>query len=234
MIKRFLLIAILACSTHLGWAQESSSVTVTIPYTQVITLYLDVAVEIPLSTYSGLRSVTFVNSIVDNSSRIKRLDKVIPAHTGVLVKGNRGTYEFPIVSGDLTENPDYERDLKLLAENENLLHGCTEETLISANPDLLAAQKAGTLWTLQNQPRLLFKRFTGESLAANKCYILYDAGSAVKELEMSIDEEATAIVNLAEEQGESSVWYNLQGIRLTGHPSRKGIYIQNGKLVSIK
>ena len=33
---------------------------------------------------------------------------------------------------------------------------------------------------------------------------------------------------------DSEAWYTLDGVRLSGKPSRKGIYINNGKKVAIK
>jgi hypothetical protein len=49
-----------------------------------------------------------------------------------------------------------------------------------------------------------------------------------------VDGETTAISltpTLSEIEG---VWHNLQGLRLDGKPTKKGLYIMNGKKVVIK
>ena len=50
--------------------------------------------------------------------------------------------------------------------------------------------------------------------------------------------ETTAIGTLDTKTGElsfdSEAWYTLDGVRLSGKPTKKGIYINNGKKVAIK
>ena len=50
--------------------------------------------------------------------------------------------------------------------------------------------------------------------------------------------ETTAIGEIDTTTGElsfdSESWYTLDGVRLSGKPSSKGIYINNGKMVVIK
>lgn len=55
---------------------------------------------------------------------------------------------------------------------------------------------------------------------------------------ISASGETTAIGTLDTKTGEmtfdSEAWYTLDGVRLSGKPSTKGIYINNGKKVVIK
>ena len=55
---------------------------------------------------------------------------------------------------------------------------------------------------------------------------------------VSASGETTAIGTLDTTTGEvsfdSEAWYSLDGVRLSGKPSSKGIYINNGKKVVIK
>ena len=55
---------------------------------------------------------------------------------------------------------------------------------------------------------------------------------------VSANGETTAIGTLDTKTGEvtfgSEAWYTLDGVRLSGKPSTKGIYINNGKKVAIK
>ena len=50
--------------------------------------------------------------------------------------------------------------------------------------------------------------------------------------------EVTAIGSLQTNTGEvtfdSDTWYTLEGVQLNGKPTRKGIYVNNGKKVIIK
>ena len=50
--------------------------------------------------------------------------------------------------------------------------------------------------------------------------------------------EVTAIGSLQTKTGEvtfdSDAWYTLEGVQLNGKPTRKGIYVNNGKKVIIK
>ena len=50
--------------------------------------------------------------------------------------------------------------------------------------------------------------------------------------------ETTAIGTLDTKTGEmtfdSEAWYTLDGVRLSGKPTKKGLYINNGKKVVIK
>ena len=55
---------------------------------------------------------------------------------------------------------------------------------------------------------------------------------------ISANGETTAIGTLDTKTGEvtfdSEAWYTLDGVRLSGKPSTKGIYINNGKKIVIK
>ena len=52
------------------------------------------------------------------------------------------------------------------------------------------------------------------------------------------DDSATGIISLYKESGSrraaASGWYDLQGRRLIGKPSQKGVYINDGKKVLVK
>ena len=50
------------------------------------------------------------------------------------------------------------------------------------------------------------------------------------------DGETTAIAttNYTDDTNEADAWYDLSGRKLTGKPSRAGIYINNGKKITIK
>ena len=43
-----------------------------------------------------------------------------------------------------------------------------------------------------------------------------------------------AIMDIVVDHGNSDVWYTLDGVRLSGRPKTKGIYVNNGKKVLVK
>lgn len=201
----------------------------------ITTLYLDYPVEIPFDTYDELLSVSYVYGAANNSTSGKRLDKIVPANTGVIVAGGQGTYRFPTVR-DMSK-AEYVRDLQLLQQYPDILSGCTETTVIANNAELKAAQDAGTLYTLQRgNEYILFQKFSGETLGANKCYLIYEGGSggSAKTMRIFLDDETAAIKSINQSVDGDDTWYNLQGVRLSGKPSQKGVYIRNGQLVTIK
>ena len=48
------------------------------------------------------------------------------------------------------------------------------------------------------------------------------------------DEETTAIEEVDNGQLSADGWYTLQGVKLDGKPTEKGIYIINGKKVAVQ
>lgn len=77
----------------------------------------------------------------------------------------------------------------------------------------------------------------GTSLADKRCYIHLSAPAATRSLTIDGGDGTTGlseelIVN--SEEGDSDVWYDMSGRRLQGKPTRKGLYIRNGKKTVIK
>ena len=46
--------------------------------------------------------------------------------------------------------------------------------------------------------------------------------------------ESNAIVEVASETTTDNIWYNINGTRLNGKPTQKGVYILNGKKTIVK
>ena len=83
-----------------------------------------------------------------------------------------------------------------------------------------------------------FHRYTGTTMPAQKAYLLLSSNAAPS-LSMTFgDEETTGISPI--ENGElriensTDAWYTLDGRRLSEKPTRRGIYINNGKKVFVK
>ena len=196
----------------------------------VATLYVDIPLAIPYETYEGKLTGVFVATGVENNEvRLGRLTKGITANTGVMVTGEPGTYYFPKYRGDET----------LQKPATNLLYGST--TQISRNDALTQNGKpnGSIVMTLgRNANNIIgFYRYTGSDIRANSAFMIYEptAGSNVTYFslggESGEDTDGISTVKLAKSDG---AWYTLQGARLNGQPTQRGIYIHGGKKVAVK
>jgi hypothetical protein len=86
-----------------------------------------------------------------------------------------------------------------------------------------------------------FVRATGGTLPANRCYIARptSVSSAPANLSISGIDDNTTGITMEGGRGKteelfSSDWYTVNGVKLDGMPTKKGIYINNGRKVIIK
>ena len=84
------------------------------------------------------------------------------------------------------------------------------------------------------------KSDSNSGIAANRCWLKLNAGgSAARQLVIVVDDETTAVesekvtVN-SEKFAAATVWYTLDGRKLSGKPTKKGLYIYNGKKTVVK
>ncbi|MBP5770271.1 MAG: hypothetical protein J6W75_02785 [Bacteroidaceae bacterium] len=146
----------------------------------------------------------YVGALQNENKELKltALTGTIPAATPVILEGAAGNYTF-----------NFADDVDAV---ENALKGTYQ-----------AAKPEGAL-TLQIVDETLgFYTFNGESIAANKAYLVLPSESNVK----IVFGDATAIKNL-QIAGENNVIFNLAGQRI--NKAQKGIYIINGKKAVVK
>ena len=77
----------------------------------------------------------------------------------------------------------------------------------------------------------------GGPLKANRCYLPAPSGAAPAYFVIDNGDNATSLSEKLSVDGEESAeaqWYTLDGRRLTGKPSQKGLYIVNGKVMVVK
>lgn len=106
------------------------------------------------------------------------------------------------------------------AYSNNMLVGVTTAT------DLSTPEDGYTNFILYNGE---FRKTTG-TLQAFKAYLPLPSTLVANSrmLQIVIDDETTGISTMLKES-EHDVWYDMQGCRYTSRPSKKGIYILNGK-----
>lgn len=106
--------------------------------------------------------------------------------------------------------------------------------LLAESSDKTIAELKGSgdysIWILVDGT---FVRSDVGTLAANKCYLKI-ANSSVSSSRLVFGDINTGVESVVKEILNDSHWYTLDGRRLQGPPSRKGIYIVNGKKVVIK
>ncbi len=187
------------------------------------TYYADFAFTMP----SGATGYTVTMKDDNSLSLNKAYDAgaTVPARTPLLVKGTKGTYKFRAISCEDT------------APTDNLLHGsiAKETTYVPGAThyyklSLGTDGKAGFYWGADNGAAF--------SNAAYKAYLALTvnaAESAQRGFAFDFGDETTAISAILADQSKSTVIYDLNGRRLsTLQGAQKGVYIVNGKKVTVK
>jgi hypothetical protein len=161
----------------------------------------------------GLKAyVVTAYSQTDNNVTLTPLTSVIPANTGVVVKGNAGTYE-------LTESSESETIVT------NYLKANTTATELAATTEI-----DGTTYYNYTLAADGFKHSSGKGiLKAGKAYlqILYNVPPTNAKLSLVFDGEGTGINNVNANDNANNKIFNLSGQRVGA--SFKGLVIKNGK-----
>ena len=187
------------------------------------TLYLDFAVGIP----EGLTEVFYISSIEDGVAKGKTVANVIPAETGVLIKGGKGTYNMTESSSAAAKPTD------------NLLTGTLEGIADARTDAMTSSAYRKSLYTLgrTNSGKVQLALFTGKKIEKNKAFLIWEGNGTVgeaKAFSIVMDNGTTAITAVNDGETGSDDWYSLQGVRLSGRPTQKGVYIHQGKRIFVK
>lgn len=172
--------------------------------------------------------VYYASSSAENGDAIDitmtGVDAATPEGTGLLLKGEKGvTYSVKNTKAAAA------------APAGNLLVGVIDDTLIDPQGEgftnlILANGSHGINWygISGDEP---------QELAGGKAYLHLteaDAGDSRIRMTFESDEDATVITRLNGAGSAQAAWYTLEGLRLTGKPTAKGIYIRGNKKVVIK
>lgn len=189
------------------------------------TMYLDFPVEIPYDAYEpNLLGVYYIYDVSDRSElKLARLKDYIPANTGVIIHGNSGTYRFPKTNVNV-------EPLKY----ENYLQGRVEQTTVS---EVLGdAQTTSTMYTLGRgkESYVGFYKYGGTVVPAYKAFLVLDNAQGAKGFSFNLGEGAITAITDVNADTNDDEWFTIQGIQLNGKPTQRGLYIHNGKTISIK
>ena len=175
------------------------------------TFYCPVAVTLP----KGLEAY-YVGETTNNSAKMTPIEGVIPANTGVILKGNEGAYDLTIVA-----------DASVLEDNK--LKGTAAATYITEDAYVLSMvnkvvgfnkaamnQQSNSSW-LNNA----FKAYLPANAVttADARFLVFDFGGTETAIENVEGTESTA----------NAVVYDLAGRRVQN--AQKGVFIVNGKVV---
>ena len=105
----------------------------------------------------------------------------------------------------------------------NLLYGTTE-------PQAVSSIMGGVVYVLYNNE---FVKSVSGTIPANRAYLVVD-GSAVSGSRLHIvhGDDATGIADVLK-NAATDVWFSVDGRKLGGKPSKRGLYIKNGQKVYI-
>ena len=158
----------------------------------------------------------YTATVANSTITLHKLGKVIPAGTAVIVVG--ADSEISMTAS--TDAAEYSVG--------NSLQGVDVRTEKSTLGD-------GTFYVLgKKDSHFGFHKYEGQTMPARKAYLML-SGSGAHALTMAFDGETTALTLVnSEKRIVNSEVYDLQGRRLDGKPTAKGLYIVNGKKVIIK
>ena len=222
------------CSTIYGLFYEIAFrlplpeyIDVTISSALYSTFYWDFPAIIPED--EDLFNVLYPTEISGKSLVLKPISGSIPAKTGVILFGNAGTYRFYRNTGTVTP----------LAYTNLLSGSSTKITRAKALELAGKTEDNAIIMTLApgKEAAIGFYKYTGSTLAANKAFLIYDTTSNSNVSYLSIGggggEDLDGIRDV-KNIGTDDAWYTLQGARLNGTPTQRGIYIHGGKKVAVK
>ena len=151
------------------------------------------------------------------------LCKVIPKGTAVIIVGE---------DNDISMTRDDVSAAEYSAVND--LNGVDLPTARTS----LTNNDAQTLFMLSNKnDHFGFHKFGGANVPARKAYFTVSTSTDARSFSMVFEDESTRIVSTTDRTDQSDkadAWYTLDGRKLQGKPTQKGLYIENGHKVIIK
>ena len=180
--------------------------------------------DLDFTGVTALKAYT-INGYDKASSRVYAMRVYdVPAGTGLYLVGNPGDYDVPIS----TSNSYY----------INMLVGTLEQTWIdTTDGDLTNLRLTGT-----NPSNASFKILSeGRNFSANRAYlqiptyILGNTANAATAFGIVLDDDTNGIEDIMQSSDDTdSEWYTLDGRKLNGKPTARGIYVVKGRKVVIK
>ncbi len=145
----------------------------------------------------------------------------VPANTGLYLEGADGEYQVPFIES-------------ASAIADNMLVASGDGTITKTSGD-----KTNLVLAKTTNGRGFHPLSSDGNMGTNKAYLQLPTSEFNNIAEASLrfvfeDDEATGIEEVATPIVADGVWYTINGVKLAGEPTEKGIYIFNGKKVAIQ
>ena len=139
----------------------------------------------------------------------------------------------PVFSGVTIDKTDRSYDNGISGDNRVRFLGTYKSTTFDAEDKSIL---------LMGGENTLYYPTAGAGIGAQRAYFKIGSDGALLARRLTAfnidfgDDEATGIISTTNDTNDtnSDAWYSLDGVRLNGKPSAKGVYINNGKKVVIK
>ena len=166
---------------------------------------------------------TVYKGTVDDSSLMltEVADRIVNSGTAVILKSTGN----PVMTLTDANSSD---------TNNNSLRGISDRTSLT---EVKSANNANTIYTLGNTSAGFgFHKYTGEYFPFNKAFLPLNIENGAKPiLNMVFANETTGINSLSSDDNAlQNDWFSLDGTRLNGKPTQRGIYINGNKKVVVK
>lgn len=143
---------------------------------------------------------------------------IVPANKGIIIKGTSGEYQVPTTTEESTD--DFTDNLLVANVDEEYIVTAADEGFIYRY-----VNKEGTA--------MFQKAVAGQRVSAGKAYLRLAEASALEFI--GFEESTTSIhSSLFTSDNDAGVWYCIDGRRLNGKPTQKGVYIVDGKKVIVE
>ena len=155
---------------------------------------------------------------------LHKLGRVIPKNTAVIIVGTDESINMTVSEATAENTVD------------NHLHGVDVATALD---DVKSTYSADAILVLSNKnSHFGFHDLATTNVPARKAFLALSGETAKARQFMMVFDDATGIHSIDNGQlimdNEADAWYSLDGRRLSGKPTQKGLYIHNGNKVLVK
>ena len=190
------------------------------------TMYIGFDTELPATLTPFIVTKTndegICNDAVDNepnTAYLLSMSRKVPSRTPVVIFAeDAGTYRLEPFNESLEPWKMY----------KNMLNGVGRDGMSVYQED----SDRGSILTLgyNSEGELGFFYYLGERIAPYRAYLTHNEVSSQAKYHIIFLDETTGINNtVPQNRVQSEKWYTLEGVQLSGKPTKKGIYIINGK-----
>ena len=171
----------------------------------------------------GENACAYTATVSGETITLHMLGRVIPKNTAVIIVSEDESIGMTVSSATVADMP------------QNDLHSVDMATPLS---EVKTSYGADAILMLSNKNgNFGFHELATTNVPARKAFLAIDDPDPSRQFTM-VFEDATGIKDIEHEtlniEHYDGAWYSLDGRRLNGKPTAKGVYVKNGKKVVIK